>query len=281
MKNTRKSYLVILSVGLILVYGMFFAFALTKANDWRISEATKYLHKAEITDNLQDKFIFYEQAALLNANERTYLPAGITAAKLGDNKLAEKYLSRVKTANGYYELGNAYYSLEQYDRAATSYQKAIYIKRDQIFYAGLGKSFLKLGETEKAREALSKVTGLDTTQNLTELQRYLAPIETAELAIISYNGLNTLGYPQSAKKVLDEAISRGLTNRDSLNTLAEGQIEAGDYYTAESMLVRALALDGYYPQTYKQLIFVSEKLGKSDKAAEYQEALSRITWAIQ
>lgn len=250
------------------------AFVLFRINDWRIRKAKEYLQEAKSNTNTSESLTLYEQAAFLDPSEETYLQVGITALSLGHSDLAGKYLTRVKTAEGYYQLATAYYNLSKYDLSATYFQKSLDKKVTSAAYLGLGKSLLKVGEVERSREALTKSDDPDKLVALLDQQ----PGETGERAVAAYNALNTLGYPQSAKYILQKATDNNDVTRDGLITLANSHIDAGEYQSAYDLLVRSKAIDPYYPQIYNHLILVSEKLGKTEEASNYREFYKKISF---
>ena len=148
MNSRQKTEYTVLYVLIVLGCGLLTAFALTRINTWRIDRSEYYLSEAKKSTSISDQLLLYEQAATLNPSEETYLGAGITALKLGDNSLAQRYLSRVKTSEGYYQLANAYYNLENYSAAIANYQKSLEIEKGVTARLGLVKSYLKIGDID-------------------------------------------------------------------------------------------------------------------------------------
>jgi len=273
---------------LILVYGLVVAFGYNRLNTWAQSKSQQYLSEAKKSNNDSDILLLSEKAAFLSANESTYLNAGIAALRLGDSKLAEKYLTRVKTADGYYQLASAYYNLEKFDLATTSFQRSIDISPSAESYLSLGQSQLKLGDLDKARAALETSNSLRSTDNgkdllvllgsnakLTNVSRETDP---ANRAVLAYNELIRLGYPQSAQKVLDGAVAEGQLNRTSLLMKVTEAITANDWQLAYDYLFKAKTIDPYYPQIYQQLVLVCEKLGKTAEVKQYQDFYSGLVF---
>jgi len=282
MRNKQRAAYLVLFAIIVLLYGFGLAYSIVRVNGWRVSKSREYLEGAKKTDNDTDKLLLFEKAAVLNANEETYTSAGITALKLGNNTLAEKYLARVKTAEGYFQLANAYYNLEKYDLAVDTFQKVISKNKTAEAYLGLGKSYLKMGNFEGARTALEESLKLQTTKEATNLLGLLVEkageTDPANRAVIVYNALSDLGYPHSAKVVLQKADREGFLNRESLIALAQEQIAAGNYISAYDYLMRAKAFDPYYPQIYQHLVLVAGKLGKAGEAKQYQEFYNRLVF---
>jgi len=282
MKNLKKVEYISLIAILVVGYGLLGAYGFTRVNAWRIQKSSEYLYEAKKTSNLTDSLLLYEQAAVLNPNEETYLGAGVTAVKLGDNTLAERYLSRVKTSEGYFQLAGAYYNLEKYSQAASNYQKSLNTRENAVTYLELGKSYLKLGDILNAQNALKRSVELKASDEASTLLALInldtTEFDEANRVVLSYNELNSLGYPQSAKTLLFEASQKGYLNRDSYIELANEEISAGDYPKAYDYLQRAKTIDPYYPQIYNQLVLVCGKLNKASEASEYQKYHDQITF---
>lgn len=285
-RNAKIIYLT-LFVLLIVLYGTISAIVIMKGNTWRHAKAQEYLEKAKNTTNESDKLLLFEKAAVLTASEQTYLTAGISALNLGQNTLAERYLSRVKTDEGYFQLANAYYNLEEFETAATYYQKSINKQKRADNFLGLAKSKLKMGDTSGARAALLISNQLQESAEATNILVLLGngtndtnvsrETDPTNKAVLVYNELITLGYPQSANVVMQEATSKGLFSRDTLLVLANEAITKRDYSKAYDYLVEAKRIDSYYPQIYQQLVIVCERLGKTDEGARYQATLHALS----
>jgi len=288
----------VLFIIIVMVYGTLGAIFTIKIDTWRHEKAEEYLSQAINSPDNTEKLLLSEKAALLLANEETYLFAGVTALNFGDNNLAQKYLGRVKTAEGYAQLAGAYYNLERYDLAISAYIKALAIRTTSAGYLGVGRSYLKTGDLERAQTAFAQASELQPapeTQGLyilaggTLRTGEAAPLdetllnvsrETSESnkAVLRYNELNKLGYPQSANKVIQSAYEQGQAGRDTLFMLAEERFNVGDNQAAYDLLIRAKTIDPYYPQIYNQLAIVSEKLGKTNESKQYQAYYSSLTF---
>lgn len=295
-RKTKTTYLFLFTL-ILIVYGFMLAFVIIKTDKWRIAKSTEYLYEAKNKALDTEKLLLFEKAAVLKPSEETYLVAGVTALKLGNNDLAEHYLRRVKTADGYSQLANSYYNLEKFDLAVLNYQKAINNRSNVNFYIGLAKSQLKQGNVDESRTSFEKAYSLQKNSEVVNFLTLLGSrvdvsnVTVSEVvkkinketdltnkAILIYNELNRLGYPHSADKVLQDATDKGQISRDSLFTLAQRQIEEDYYETAYTLLQQARVIDPYYPQIYKQLILVCEKLDKADEAKQYQEFYSKIVF---
>jgi len=271
----------------VLVCGLLSAITYSMAIQWAQTKSIEYLIEAKKSNNESDSLVLYEKAAFLVANENTYLNAGIAALGLGDSSLAQKYLTRVKTTDGYYQLANTYYNLVKFDLAATNFQLSIDKSPSTAAYFGLGQSRLKTGDLDKARSALETSYSLKSSDDTATLLVLLGSdvketnvsreTDPANKAILVYNELTRLGYPQSAQKVLDRAVAEGQLNRTSLLMKATEAIAANDWQLAYDYLFKAKTIDPYYPQIYQQLVLVCEKLGKTAEIKQYQGYLGALT----
>lgn len=282
--ETKYSEIFIL---VVLICGLLSAVTYNKITQWAQMKSIEYLCEANKSNNDTDRLVLFEKAAFLSANENTYLNAGIAALKLGDSKLAEKYLTRVRTADGYYQLANTYYNIAKFDLAATNYQFSIDRSPSAAAYFGLGQSRLKTGDLDKARAALETSYSLRNSDDTATLLVLLGSdvkvtnvsreTDPANKAILVYNELTRLGYPQSAQKVLDRVVAEGQLNRTNLIVKATEAITANDWQSAYDYLFRAKTIDSYYPQIYQQLVLVCEKLGKTAETKQYQDYLDALT----
>lgn len=295
--RSNAKYICLFSA-IAIAYGLFFAIFIMKADQWRLNKSQEYLSKAKIETDVNNQILLYEQAAFLNPSEETYLAAGIAALKLGDNNLARSYLTRVKTAQGYSQLATAYYNLEKYELAISNYQKAIAETKSADFYSGMGKAYLKIGDLENSKTALEASYAIQQTNETADLLLLLGSDiditsvspsaavlrvgmlekDPANKAILAYNSLENLGYPQAAIAILYKAATEGALNRNSLFALAIEQKNENNYQTSYDYLVQAKAIDPYYPQIYQQLVIICEKLGKTDEAKKYSDYLAAITF---
>jgi tetratricopeptide (TPR) repeat protein len=280
-KLNRSKYAIIF-VLCIFGYGLITAITATKINDWRQKKSQEYLQEAKNTDIEKEKLLLYEKSAVLKPSKETYLLAGISATKLKDYQLAEKYLSRVKSAEGYYQLSNVYYDLGEYEKAITYYKKSNSTAESARSYLGLGKCYLKVGNIESARPNIEKSVNLQATDEAVTLLNLISEKtdedKRANIAVVAYNSLNNLGYPQAAEALLQQSAKNGYTTRDGLVTLANELFNKGDYQSSYDYLQQARVMDPYYPQIYKQLVIVCEKMGKTDEVFIYQDFYTQLTF---
>lgn len=286
-------------VVIFVIYGGIFALALLKLDRWRPLEAEKILQQSQKTKDKEQSLIDLQEASLLDSNENTNLEAGIKAEELGYDKLSSYYLTNVKTAAGYANLGNAYSSSGQYVLAENAFEKAVAKDRDSRYYLELGKAFMGSDSLSQARGSLESSLQLDN--NNLEANYYLSIIYLMEDSskytrlepkltgaykmdidtIIGYtNGftrnnylyelLGKGGYPQMALTFLQGQADKNKLDRDGYLLLADDYFSYKNYQKSYHYLLKARALDPYYPQTYQHLIEVTSKLGLNTDASNYQ-----------
>lgn len=167
-----------------------------------------------------------------------------------------KYLRQLiesddQAVTGYFNLGNSYNSLFQYDKAITEYKKALEIyqswdvKPFWVFdYAYLGDSYHKTGQYRKEKKLYKKaeqdfldnpqLTGRqailyliigDTVAANGYLNRFIASARTmsipeAYITALLANGYAEAGLPAKAEEYYRQAFSLDSSNSDRINDLA-------------------------------------------------------------
>ena len=167
-----------------------------------------------------------------------------------------KYLKQLiesddQSVNAYFNLGNSYNSLFQYDKAIPEYEKALEIytkwgvKPFWIFnYAYLGDSYHKTGQYKKeaklykkaeqdfpdnpqltGRQYILSLTFGDTVAANGYLKKFIASakdmsIPEEYLAALLADGYNEAGVPVKAEEYYRKAISLDSSNSDRINDLA-------------------------------------------------------------
>lgn len=157
------------------------------------------------------------------------------------------------------------------------------------------RSLIKQGKLAEARTNLDRATQSDENIDLrvilldfqtstslatqsADLQRILGEKSASNKYNLASNELEKRGFPQAAFALLQEGYKRGDLDRNALLALAQAQIDRNDYKTAKEVLIKASGIDSYYPQTFRQLIVVSTKLGDNSDVSKYQERLAAISW---
>jgi tetratricopeptide (TPR) repeat protein len=167
-----------------------------------------------------------------------------------------KYLRQLtesddQSVTAYYNLGNSYNSLFQYDKAIPEYEKALEIYKSWgvkpfwVFdYAYLGDSYHKTGQYKKevklykkaeqdfpdnpqltGRQAILSLTIGDTVAANGYLKKFIAfargmSIPEAYIAALMADGYNEAGVLVKAEEYYRQAISLDSTNSDRINDLA-------------------------------------------------------------
>jgi tetratricopeptide (TPR) repeat protein len=307
MSKFFKLFFWLLIIVLFIIYGLVFAFAITKFNYWRLEESEKLLLESQKVDNLEKSLVLLQKAAFLNPSERTYLSAGIKAQEVGLDNISAYYLSRVKTADGYMELGNAYYLTGKYDSAEKVYKKSLEKDKNSIIWLCLGKNYLKKAKLAEANYSFEQANKFDDSnleaqyyQTITymlndndkykefaskltenyrlELEKIVATPSKTTLVNRLFLYLKGQGYPQLAFLYLDDKGKNTKLDRDGYLLLGNEYFIRKNYAQSYSFLLKAKEIDLYYPQTYQHLVEIANLLNKKEEAKKYQEFLNRITW---
>ncbi len=253
MQSKEKIFLALATVAIIIVYGFAAALGVMRFDNWRTEKSQEYLNKAKNEQNLTTKFNYLQKAALLRPSEKTYLLAGASAVAMDNGPIAEKYLSKLHSAESKLELGKALLKQGKFDEARTA----------------LGIAFTEL-RTEEVSRLLYLAGGdgqyLDVSREINKANR----------STLIYNALLDLGYPHAAIVRLNQLAETELLGRDALIELAKWQMSNGEESKAYESLLEAVKIDPYYPQIYQQLVQVCEKLGKTDEAVQYRTFLEKI-----
>lgn len=162
----------------------------------------------------------------------------------------EPFLKSDPRSQGFYLLGQAYYQLEQFDKAAGSYQAAIQRYPDYAeAYHGLSQAYTRLGQGEKARAAREKFRSFTAPQ-------------------------------QAARRI------RGMIASDLQTVLREAAIlltDAGRIYLvqkkqpeAERLWRRAAAYDANNLSCRQSLAFLCRQGGRKREAVEWLEKAAAL-----
>jgi tetratricopeptide (TPR) repeat protein len=301
--STKRILNILIIVFSLLAYGFITAKALISFDHWRVEKARNLMTEADQMTDKKAKFIKLQEAALLNPNEETYLKTGSLADELGLDGQADSYLSRVKTAEGFYKLGITYLGNQQFLKAKNAFIKALNKTDSSEYYLALGKSELGLNQIKEALNSFEMSKGLKENdenryyvylagsilgeqvqepklnQTFKEEANLLAQHEDkSNRANIIYNLLNTLNYPQTAVAYLEEQAQKDNHNRDGYLLLVEHYTRTNMYQKQYETLQRAKELDPYYPQTYQQLAVAARLLKKNTEAQKYESYFQKLSW---
>jgi tetratricopeptide (TPR) repeat protein len=276
-------------------------------NQWRQEKSNILLEESHNITNGNEKMLLLEQVAFLDPTERNYLEAGVLAQELGLNQISRIYFLRIKTAEGFYELGNSYVKLEEFDEAIEAYKKAIELDKNDKYFFAIGKTYLKqakfmqaedeflqannLNQDNKENNYFLLLTNIINTEQISNINVY--NLNQAELIILEkmfnksngqiyisqvFSTLKSQNYPQAAYEYLVASGKNGELDRNGHLMLANEYFIRENYQASYDNLLKAKELDPYYPQTYQHLIKVAELLGKFDEAAEFEKTYKLITW---
>jgi hypothetical protein len=237
-----------------------------------------YLDKAKKEADGNQRLIYAEQAVIFFGSEKTNLEAGNDAYKLGDYPLALHYFNNCQSDTCWYHQNESLFALGKYQGVIDHLAAKTSPGSDNNKL--LMMSYLKLGKISEAREIVKLDPSL---RSVSESFLPDPPVVTSSNAQRTYysttaNLLTKAGFPQAAYTLLQEGFSAKQLDRNSLLTLAQAQITLNKYSAAKTTLEVALQADPYYPQTYRQLINVTDNLGLKNEKEKYQKTLASLTW---
>lgn len=252
---------------------------------------SKYLlRKAENEANTTNKLTFLLASNALWPEDSVQMQIADAYFNGKDYTKAANCYGQVFSQQGITGFAKAKYSGGAYQSVLSLERKQASLLSPETKFV-IAQSYMKVGNILKTREVLitlsqttdvieSRLMLLDPVQSQkysdNELSRLAAETNAENRRLLAYNVLNKRGFPQAAFSLLKEGYTKNELSRDGLLTLAQAQIEKNQDSDAFATLEDALAKDGYYPQTYRQLIKIGGKLGK--ETASYQSRLSAITW---
>lgn len=303
MNDKMIKYSKIAGITLVLgIYGIFAAFGIARFDSWRLSESKKMLMQGQETQG-KDSLVLLQKAAFLNPCEETYLKTGLKAEELGLGELAGTYFKRVRTANGYFELGTNYFNQKRYDNAVETYSKAIARQKDSKYFLARAKAYLAIANIDKAKADIQNSFGVETGNEAryyetlvriikgentkvpevgqeykSKLDSILSYTDSINRTIAVYNALNAQDYPQLARWYLKEQGKKETLSRDGYLLLAKVNFEEQNYRAQYDALLKAKSKDEFYPQTYQQLAQAAKKLNLVAEATAYQAYYDKLTW---
>ena len=306
MKKSQKVLFVLGIVILLFVASVIVVFGTKQINHWRKEESKKLLIESQNNTKPETSLVLLQKATLLDHNDRSYLMAGAKAKEAGLENLATFYFKRVKTAEGYKELGNIYSKNGQYSQAETAYKKSLEKDENNDIWLLIGKNYYKLAKINEAKDAFEQSSKLDRKNLEAEYYKFLtelivnenAKIDTGLLdedkkkelqAVIQsptsttiinrlFQLLKELDYPQLAYNYLDSKAKDSKLDRDGYLLIANEYFIRKKYEQSYQLLLKAKEIDPYYTQTYQHLIEITNLLNKKDESKKYQEFLEKITW---
>jgi len=276
-----------------------------KFDYWRIQKSQAILAESQKEDNIKISLTLLQKATLLDPSENNYLLTGVMATKNGYDKLATHYFEKIKTADGYFELGRVYYKNKKYKKAEEAFLGSLDISKKQKTFLELGKTYLQEGEIKKAQENFNLSSSLasdnqeafyynDLINLYLDKEINIIPdasnfrkvefdpvVQSPALSMrinLFYQYLLDNDYPQAAFIFLKGRGETSQLNRDGYLLLANEYYKKMKYKESYQYLLSAKAIDPYYPQTYQHLAEVADLLNKKEEAKQYREFLKIITW---
>ena len=291
------------TVGIILLLISFLGlclvadyYILSYLNHGRLELSDYYINSTEKEPDKAKKMLLLEQGTLLNPTEQNRISTGTFALVLGDNQLASHYLEEVRSPEGLLALGNAYFATAKYLEAVRAYKNSLRDSKTTATYIGLIKADLALGDIDQASATTNNallfrpddpsllgynvlLTGgssdLITDPSLRVIQ---AETKNSNRVNLVYSALNSLSFPQAATKYLEIEGAKQSLDRNGYIELGNSYFGSGEYAKARDSYLQGLRLDPYYPQVYKHLSEVEQKLGNTTEANIYIESYKRIVW---
>jgi tetratricopeptide (TPR) repeat protein len=295
---------------IIIAFGFFLVsmkYLMNNFNQWRQEKSNILFEESHNVASSNEKMLLLEQVALLDPTEKNYLEAGILAQELGLNQISKIYFLRIKTAEGFYELGNSYVKLEELDGAIEAYKKAIELDKNDMYFFAIGKTYLKQAKFIQAEDEFLQANNLDqdnkennyflllsniiNTGQMSNLNVY--NLNQSELIILEkmfdksngqiyisqvFSTLKSQNYPQAAYEYLVTSNKEGELDRNGHLLLANEYFIRENYQASYDNLLKAKELDPYYPQTYQHLIKVAGLLNKTNEVVDFEKTYKLITW---
>ena len=172
-------------------------------------------------------------------------------------------LSRDELAIEYYNIGSAYFDLEQLDKSATYLTRAIDLSPGLARASyNLARVYVLQGRHESAIDLLDDLLAED-------------PGNTLVMSTIAYT-YYLEGDPEQAARWYDRALSLSPTDLDLLQNRATVAMDEGDYAVAATLLRRAVDLTDERPVAFLTLARAERALGNDEAAiAAYRQYLGR------
>ena len=239
-----------------------------------INIAEEYLGIAKKESSQEAIIRDLEMATLLYPSESNRLATANQLITFGDQGLAVRYLVDLPGKDAEKALAKAYYSNGDFEKTLKLTQKLL--ENDQEVVLLQLQTFLSLGRLTDAQSFVA-TNAYRQDKEIKSLAE-LITLSPQVSVLRQCNGLNNAGFPQSASLLLSQGQEASLLDRDGLLALAQAQNNEGRAELAYQSLVQALVKDPFYPQTFRQLIVLGEKLHKDSEALEYKNSLDKLVW---
>lgn len=240
----------------------------------------------------------------LRVNLTRYLSVAYNAAAtyriaLGQPEAAIEFLKKVLSfkpdnALAYYNLGNAYYQLNRFEEAITSYQKAIQIgSQDPIkqatYWYNLGAVYFATGDLDKAIEAYTQALrhhpGLNKAREF--LQKARARKRLNQKVALADSAL-AANHPEESVRLLRQVLAADSTHEEAKRLMERASL-ALTYSKAlqaieQNKLSQALEWLGQLPQSYRDVRTLHHQVRQALKragrqkqyASQWQQALRYV-----
>jgi tetratricopeptide (TPR) repeat protein len=293
MRSTTK----FLIVTLFIIGGFMLAVSWVYISDYREDRAQELLERSLTVSEGRERFEIYQKLVLLSPTENNFLLAGLEAKEAKYDKLSEYYLKKVKSAEGLYQLGLAYFENEEYQLAEESYQKSLNIKYSEKTHMARTKNYIYLGKFKEsldqcqqseandwvqicdmARLATGQIEKISTNSKNREILEIKAIANKKSRILQTYLYLKEKINPQAAIIYLTDYEEEIVDSRDGNIVLAEINYNQGNLDKAAEYLEKAKKIDPFYPQVYKHLEEIYSSLGNENLAKENGLKYRALSW---
>lgn len=269
---------IIINVLVVLVAAIYATVIFDTVNKFRIGKSKEIALQGQNTQDKSKKLIFFQEAALLYPSEDNILSAGIAALDINQYKLSELYFKRIKTKEGLELLGDSLFNRNELNLALKTYEKAYAKGKNDNISLKIARTFFKSEKFVEAKAILEKLNNEDTKELLSIIQIVSGEIKDFNSINRVYLWLLDNNYPQVASGFIRSKYSPLVLNRDGYLLLAEDYLSSNETQKSYDSLLNALEQDRYYPQTYQQLISLSNKLNNTSNIDSFEKYLNLITW---
>lgn len=174
----------------------------------------------------------------------------------------EKILTAPFRAESYYDLGNTYFYMKEYDKAEQVYRAGIRIApQDQQGYIKMGRMYQHKGEYDKAEKAYRQ--GIRAVPQSTPAYMRLGKMYVE------------MGEYNKAEKVFRLIVRRTPRDIEGYVELARLYMQMGRRDRAEKMFKEGLGIDPHNEQIYREMMKYYCRYGDYNKAIELGEARIR------
>ncbi len=231
-----------------------------------IKTAIDYFQEAYEEDNAEQAIVLYQKAIGIKPDDAAYYNMGNAYGELGEyQKAINAYQKAIEIKldmhEAYNNMGNAYNELKEYQKAINACQKAIEIKPDNHeAYYNMGNAYNKLKEYQKAINAYKKAIEIKHDKH--------------EAYYNMGNAYGKLGEYQKAINAYKKAIEIKPDMHEAYNNMGNAYNELKEYQKAINACQKAIEIKPDNHEAYYNMGIAYGKLGECQKAINaYQKAI--------